>query len=459
MARTRIPTLLVVAVAGAGALTATAPAALAAPTTSITSGPANGSFVNSTSATFRWKGSAPFTCKLDGSTAAACTSPKTYSTLSQGKHTFTVTGGNGSASRTWTVDTVRPKPAIVAPTGLTTPVVISFGERVTAVHNATIGTLTLTGTTTAVPTTTTCWRGSTSVPCATGTFDTARLKPTSRLTAGQHYTAKVAAGQVNDRAGNANTAASKAFRGQRNLQENAPGIKVTWQNVTASSAFGGSYLREHRRGASAAFSFTGTQVTWWTIQGPAQGQADVLVDGVRKATVNNYTASTHYNIPRVISGLANKAHRLKVVVLGTKSKKSSNTFVAVDAFTVGTGGTKTDASNANVNTAGRRIANNNLSGHHALVADLRGEDLTFSFRGTGIAWFTVKGPNQGRAAVFIDGVRKATYDQYATSTKYGVKRALSGLSDAVHTFRLMVLGRHHKGGKGNLVTTDRFLVS
>jgi len=129
------------------------------------------------------------------------------------------------------------------------------------------------------------------------------------------------------------------------------------------------------------------------------------------------------------------------------------------AFTVGTGGTKTDASNANVNTAWRRIANNNLSGHHALVADLRGEDLTFTFRGTGIAWFTVKGPNQGRAAVFIDGVRKATYDQYATSTKYGVKRALSGLSDAVHTFRLMVLGRHHKGGKGNLVTTDRFLVS
>jgi hypothetical protein len=446
--------------AGTGALVAAAPAAVAAPATSITSGPANGSFVSSTTATFKWKGGAPYTCKLDSGAATSCTSPKTYSSLAQGKHTFTVTGANGSATRTWTVDTVAPTPAIAAPATLTGRVVIAFGELVTAARNASLGTLTLTGTSTVVPTTTSCWRGSTSVACATATFDTVRLKPSAHLTAGEHYTAKIAAGAVDDRAGNASKAASKAFRGQRSLQENAPGVAVTWQTRSASSAFNGSYLREHRRGAWAAFRFTGTQVTWWTIQGPNQGQADIFIDGAKKATVNNYKSSTSYNIPRVWSGLANKAHRLKIVVLGEKgNKRATGTFIAVDAFTVGTSGTKTDATSANVSTAWRRISSSHLSGHHAIMADLRGEDLTFTFRGTGIAWYTVKAVNQGRAAVYIDGVRKATYDDYATTTTYGVKRLVKGLTDALHTFRLVVLGTHHKGGKGTVVTVDRFLVS
>lgn len=53
-------------------------------------------------------------CSLDGSAPTACTSPKSYSSLSQGQHTFQVyavdTAGNQSAttSFTWTVDTVAP---------------------------------------------------------------------------------------------------------------------------------------------------------------------------------------------------------------------------------------------------------------------------------------------------------------------------------------------------------------
>ncbi|MCW3016577.1 MAG: OmpA protein, partial [Solirubrobacterales bacterium] len=55
-----------------------------------------------------------FLCSLDGSTFAACSSPKSYSGLSQGSHTFRVeavdAAGNVSAPRswTWTVDTVDP---------------------------------------------------------------------------------------------------------------------------------------------------------------------------------------------------------------------------------------------------------------------------------------------------------------------------------------------------------------
>ena len=82
-----------------------------------------------------------------------------------------------------------------------------------------------------------------------------------------------------------------------------------------------------------------------------------------------------------------------------------------------------------------------------------------SFRGTGISFYTVRGVNQGKVAAYVDGVLKATYDDYATRTAYKVKRAITKLTDRVHTLKLVVLGTHHKGAKGSLVTVDRFAVT
>ena len=464
----RIPHAHVLAGAGAGAATLAAavvaaalPAAAAPAGSLITSGPANNSFSASTSASFSFseKGTpkATFTCQLDTAAAAACTSPKSLTGLAQGKHTFTVKANDGTTdSRTWTVDTVAPKPAIAAPTTVSGPVVVGFGESVTQVKNATLATLTLTNGGAAVPATTTCWKGATSVACPSGTFDTVRLQPSAALTYGQHYTASVAAGVVQDLAGNKNTAATNAFRADRLLQENALGITTTWQTVKTTSAAGGSFVREHLAGASATWPFTGTAVTLRTVSGPTYGKADLYIDGVRKKTINTYATARHFNVARSITGLTNTAHRLKVVVLGVKGAKAGKgTFVAIDGFTVGT--TKTDT--PTLSTTWRRLSNSRLSGGHAIVTDLGNSTLTFTARGTGVALYTVKGANQGKVAVYIDGVKKATFDDYATSTSYGVKRLVSGLTDAVHTVKLVVLGTHHKGATGSLVTVDRFLVS
>jgi hypothetical protein len=66
---------------------------------------------------------ATFTCKLDSGTAAACTSPVTYTGLAQGSHTLTVTASGGAtpATATWTVDTTAPS----VPTGLAASAVSS----------------------------------------------------------------------------------------------------------------------------------------------------------------------------------------------------------------------------------------------------------------------------------------------------------------------------------------------
>jgi len=95
-----------------------------APDTTITAGPSGS--VTTTSASFSFTATevgSSFTCSLDGGAFSSCTSPKAYSGLANGSHTFQVRAtdaiGNTDgtpASRTWTIDTVVPTGvAITAP--------------------------------------------------------------------------------------------------------------------------------------------------------------------------------------------------------------------------------------------------------------------------------------------------------------------------------------------------------
>lgn len=97
-----------------------------APDTTITSNPTDPS--SSSSATFTFTGSdsaiatvTGFECSLDSATFAACTSPTTYSGLSQGSHNFQVRAKDGAgnvdatpASYTWVVDAIAPDTTITS---------------------------------------------------------------------------------------------------------------------------------------------------------------------------------------------------------------------------------------------------------------------------------------------------------------------------------------------------------
>ena len=94
----------------------TPPADTTPPDTTITSGPANPT--TSTSASFAFTSSesgSTFECKLDAAAYAACTSPKAYSGLSTGSHSFSVrakdAAGNTDASpatQSWTIQSAPP---------------------------------------------------------------------------------------------------------------------------------------------------------------------------------------------------------------------------------------------------------------------------------------------------------------------------------------------------------------
>lgn len=113
--------LVLIAVASTAWAISTPALAKPAPVTTITSGPA--ALTSSTSASFTFTSSvsgSTFACWLDGAPATACVSPKSYSALTAGSHTFTVAAtANGitdptPATASWRIDTTPP----TAPTGL-----------------------------------------------------------------------------------------------------------------------------------------------------------------------------------------------------------------------------------------------------------------------------------------------------------------------------------------------------
>ncbi len=122
---------------GGGTPPATAtppPADTTAPETTILTGTSGPGSATSAAFTFSADETATFECRIDGGAYSACTSPKSYSGLADGAHTFDVrakdTAGNVDAtpaSASWSVDTTPPETTITSgPPAATTDTTAQF---------------------------------------------------------------------------------------------------------------------------------------------------------------------------------------------------------------------------------------------------------------------------------------------------------------------------------------------
>jgi hypothetical protein len=98
-------------------------------------------------------------------------------------------------------------------------------------------------------------------------------------------------------------------------------------------------------------------------------------------------------------------------------------------------------------------------GGRYVATGVAGAGASFRFRGTAVAITTATGPRFGRAEIWVDGTLRRRLDLSAATTRFGVARTVGGLTDRVHTVRIVVLGRPGKTGSGTAVAIDGWTVA
>jgi hypothetical protein len=350
-----------------------------------------------------------------------------------------------------------PAVTFSVPKTLNAPLVVAFSEPVKGVTTSNIGVRIDTSSVNLQATLQCRTAADAMIGCASGPASKAIVAPASPLIPGAVYGALVnpaGAAPLTDMAGSAVAAASSWFRAPVTEQEQSAAASYRWRTVSDSKAYGGSYSTERLLGSRATFRFTGNRVSWYTITGPDQGIASVYLDGRTIGTYDQYSSSRRYHVRRSISGLTNGYHRLVIAPRGTKRSAASGSFVTVDAFSVDGSVVGTPI----VQWQWRQVSNSHASAGTYASTNVRAANVYFTFRGPGIDWLTMTGPDQGIAEMYIDGVLRGTFDHYSSSTRFGIVHTVRNMAERVHTLRIIVTGKKNSHSRGTSVAVDAFVV-
>jgi GH25 family lysozyme M1 (1,4-beta-N-acetylmuramidase) len=350
-------------------------------------------------------------------------------------------------------DTTAPVVSLATPTGVVGPLTVTFSEIVRGVTTQNVLVREPDSGAT-VPTTLSCWsKAGDEVGCASGKLVTVVVEPSAPLIPGQTYAASVnpvGATPVVDRSGNPAVPAEQPFAMPTEIEQASPAIAYAWRGVSAAKAYGGSYTVERGKGASATFAFSGRQVTWFTVMGPAFGRAIVLIDGHDRGTFDGYAPANRFKVARTFHGLAPGPHTITVRATGKRSSAATDALVAIDAFRAG--GSKVWSPTLTGSWRMQRVGDGT-----AAVTDLGRASATFVFHGTGVRWRTARGPFRGKAELWIDGALLKTVDNFAPAPAI-VTRTIEGLALGTHTLRIVVLGTARPAADGAEIAVDGFSV-
>ena len=206
-------------------------------------------------------------------------------------------------------------------------------------------------------------------------------------------------------------------------------VKVAWPAATdnVSSATALSYELWQRTYAGGAWSAWSTVVPWTTSRSSTRS----LTPGSDAQQFRDHARDAAGNVSNYASGTSFR--------LTAYQENASSSILAYS-------GTWT------------RAALSGAYGGYAKWASAAGAKATLTFTGKAVAVVAPKGPDLGKADVYLDGVKKATIDLYnSTAQSRRIVWTMSFASSAAHTVVVRVLGTKNASSSGTGVWVDAFV--
>jgi hypothetical protein len=137
-----------------------------------------------------------------------------------------------------------------------------------------------------------------------------------------------------DRAGNIGAWAYGSTFKVKAVQQSSSLVhyRGTWATSTSTTWWGGTARSSSTKGSTASYTFTGKSIAWVGLKAATRGKAYVYINGVLKATVNLYSATTlRQRIVWSAYYTTSATRTITIKVLGTSGRPR----VDVDGFIVG----------------------------------------------------------------------------------------------------------------------------
>jgi hypothetical protein len=247
----------------------------------------------------------------------------------------------------------------------------------------------------------------------------------------------------------------------------AAGPPPNWWHGSRSRGWSAETASFNRSdGALAAFTFTGTSVTWIGFRANWAGIAKVYVDAASFGEIDLYIPGEQAQAPVfTASGLAPGTHTIVVESTGRKNASASDNAVVVDAFDVGPAappmvlGTRIEDSSPAV-TFGTGWAPAGMagawSGSSAAASSTTGSRATVTFTGTMVTLIGFRGPTTGIARVYLDGAFHSSVDTYSPTEIQAPIFTDTNLMPGSHEMIIEVSGLKNAASSGFAVVIDAF---
>lgn len=219
--------------------------------------------------------------------------------------------------------------------------------------------------------------------------------------------------------------------------------------------------------ASASWTFTGRQVTWYAKLGPDEGKATVSIDGRPQATIDLYAPDDNsWSVPVYSRTFPNAdRHTIRITETGEHNQRSSGDAISVDGFQASTPSAAVTEDGAPALTydgsgwAGRDDAD--ASGGHLTATSHGGDSVSYAFTGRRITWVGRICPGCGEADVYLDGkfvTRVDTYGYRGPTVEQAALFEHSWPTAGAHTIRIVATGSRNFESTGSEVDVDSLQV-